>query len=90
MALGGRQAEGEGQQQRDRRDRPDAGQHADRGADDHADQAEQQIIQFEGRRKAHQQIVEEFHMRLLEAVPSAARSGIGKPSNLTNRRTAAA
>ena len=74
-ALRRRQAEGEGQQQRHRRDRPDAGQHADRGADDHADQAEQQIVEFEGRRKAHQQIVEELHVRPCPARPDRDRQG---------------
>jgi hypothetical protein len=54
-------AEGDRQQHRDRCDRADAGQHADRGAEEHADQAVHQVRQAHRGLEAERKIGEDIH-----------------------------
>ena len=56
-----RQAEGDRQQHRDGGDRAKAGQHADRRAQQHADEAVEQVIGAERRGEAKPEIAEQFH-----------------------------
>ena len=64
-----RDVEGERHQHRDRRHRPDAGQHADQGAHQRADEAVDQVLQRERDAKSEDQIVEEIHDDLLVRTP---------------------
>ena len=60
-----RQHEGRRQQHRDGRDRADAGQHADQRAEEHADEAVEDVVPVQGDAEAQHQVVEEFHGCLL-------------------------
>ena len=56
-----RQAEGDRQQHGDGGDRAEAGQHADRRAEQHADEAVEQVERAERRGEAEPEIAEQFH-----------------------------
>ena len=56
-----RQAEGDRQQHGDGGDRAKAGQHADRRAEQHADEAVEQVERAERRGEAEPEIAEQFH-----------------------------
>ena len=56
------EAEGDRQQHRDGRDRPDPGQHADQRSDQAPEQAEQEIDRCRGGAKADRQVVQDVHL----------------------------
>ena len=58
-----RQGEGDRQQHRDRRGRPDAGKDADEGAEQHADEAVEQVDRRERRLEAEPEVGDELHQR---------------------------
>jgi hypothetical protein len=60
---------GERQQHRDRRHRPDAGQHADQGAYKHADETVKQVLQRKRDTETEEEVVEQFHYNLLVRIP---------------------
>ena len=81
---GRRQREGERQQDRDGGDRRDARQHADQRADQRAEKAEADVGRRQRDREAGGEIGEQVHGPPV----TAARTGIGRPSTVTNSSTA--
>ena len=75
------------QQQRHRRDRTDAGQHADQRADEDADEAEKQVDRAKRDAEAMREVGEQITpLRPLTAAGSVGCSGSGRPSAYGNRR----
>src|SRR5688572_32621026 len=76
--------EGDRQQHGDRGDRPDPRQHADQGADQHADEAIEQVDRRQGDLEAEHEVGGKVHQNTC-AQETGGQAGIGRPSACTNK-----